>query len=382
MLEDGGAEVGRNSGYQEDSSQDPTCEVGSNHRHALQAATEAENWDESAITEETQITLVEKLRADPRPADLLVSILAAAAGSYRYDSVLRPFPPMGTSRDMKDINKLRTVLGSLCGVEEFQTLLNQERNSGSKKDAADLLVWTMTSANFDLKFLPIEKFQVLSSLAGMVVPVPTPSHVVELCWHPTPENRFRQVRGLRPTMFAFHGSRLDNFHSILHHGLQQHMNKTSLFGKGIYLSSEMSVSLPYSPAGQGWVNSSLGPSMSVIALCELVDHPDVKCQTRDDQNRAYTGDMFGGAVPDKYFVVVNSDLVRIRYLLIYCSPNTNSPRRGSSVVLRYIANHKMLMLLCAYVMVIIGIGLSNQPGFNRLLRRWLPFLYKRNLDDI
>lgn len=50
----------------------------------------------------------------------------------------------------------------------------------------------------------------------------------------------------------------------------------SQFGKGIYLSSELGVSLTYSPVGYGWGGSFLGSEMSCIALCELVDHPDIK----------------------------------------------------------------------------------------------------------
>lgn len=50
----------------------------------------------------------------------------------------------------------------------------------------------------------------------------------------------------------------------------------SLFGKGIYLSSELGVSLPYSPVGYGWGGSVLGSEMSCIALCELINHADVK----------------------------------------------------------------------------------------------------------
>jgi len=93
----------------------------------------------------------------------------------------------------------------------------------------------------------------------------------------------------------------ENFHSILNLGLHQHLNKvwyqfcytlkpillltnckflqTSLFGEGIYLSTEQSLSLHYSPCGEGWCKSQLGREMSILALCEVVDHPDVKRQS-------------------------------------------------------------------------------------------------------
>jgi poly[ADP-ribose] polymerase 16 len=46
--------------------------------------------------------------------------------------------------------------------------------------------------------------------------------------HGTSEMRWQEVSRGHKTLYAFHGSRLDNFHSILHYGLQQHLNKVSI----------------------------------------------------------------------------------------------------------------------------------------------------------
>ena len=69
------------------------------------------------------------------------------------------------------------------------------------------------------------------------------------------------------TLWAFHGSRLDNFYSILHYGLQQHLNKTGLFGEGIYLCQDLGVCLTYSSQGLAWRNSSLGEAVSCVVVC-------------------------------------------------------------------------------------------------------------------
>uniref|UniRef100_A0A0E9TQ61 Poly [ADP-ribose] polymerase n=2 Tax=Anguilla anguilla TaxID=7936 RepID=A0A0E9TQ61_ANGAN len=39
--------------------------------------------------------------------------------------------------------------------------------------------------------------------------------------------RFEKTRGERDLLYAFHGSRLENFHSIIHNGLHCHLNKAS-----------------------------------------------------------------------------------------------------------------------------------------------------------
>lgn len=76
------------------------------------------------------------------------------------------------------------------------------------------------------------------------------------------------------TKFAYHGTKFSKLHSILNHGLQQHLNKNSLYGEGIYLSTELDISLHFSPAALNWENSALGRTISCIAVCEYVNDPN------------------------------------------------------------------------------------------------------------
>lgn len=41
----------------------------------------------------------------------------------------------------------------------------------------------------------------------------------------TKEERWKATTQSHSTFFAYHGSRLENFHSIVHYGIQQHMSK-------------------------------------------------------------------------------------------------------------------------------------------------------------
>ena len=54
--------------------------------------------------------------------------------------------------------------------------------------------------------------------------------------------------------------------------------QNAVFGEGVYLSSELSVCLHYSPFGAGWENSRIGHQISCVALCEIIDDPSVKCK--------------------------------------------------------------------------------------------------------
>jgi poly[ADP-ribose] polymerase 16 len=59
---------------------------------------------------------------------------------------------------------------------------------------------------------------------------PAPNLIFQLVGNPrgTNEMKWQEVSGGRKTLYAFHGSRLDNFHSILHYGLHKHFSKVSI----------------------------------------------------------------------------------------------------------------------------------------------------------
>ena len=53
----------------------------------------------------------------------------------------------------------------------------------------------------------------------------TPSYVFEVQYNSAANQRFEELRQAKDLMYAYHGSRLDNFYSIIHNGLYAHMNK-------------------------------------------------------------------------------------------------------------------------------------------------------------
>ena len=83
--------------------------------------------------------------------------------------------------------------------------------------------------------------------------------------------------------------------------------------------------MPYTKSGVIWDHSELGEQVSCVAFCELIDHPDVKCQVEDDtsKERAKAKNSESGDVPERYFVVTNSELVRVKYILLFSSKKTN-----------------------------------------------------------
>ena len=54
-----------------------------------------------------------------------------------------------------------------------------------------------------------------------------PSHIYELKYSETSNARFAELRGNLETLYGYHGSRVENFYSILHNGLHAHLNKVN-----------------------------------------------------------------------------------------------------------------------------------------------------------
>lgn len=114
-----------------------------------------------------------------------------------------------------------------------------------------------------------------------------------------------------PTIFAWHGSPVSNWHGIVREGL--HFRDTingRAFGNGVYHAKDVSTSLTYSglnrhaslttASGASWPQSELG-ILEAIALNEIVNAPD----------------QFVSKNP--YLVVSQLDWIQSRYLFVKCS---------------------------------------------------------------
>ncbi|KAJ2925630.1 hypothetical protein H1R20_g11464, partial [Candolleomyces eurysporus] len=121
-----------------------------------------------------------------------------------------------------------------------------------------------------------------------------------------------------PVLYAFHGSPLRNWHSIVRHGLwYKHIANGRAYGNGVYLAKDASVSMgTYAQGSQStWKKSQSCPS-NCVALAEIVNLPS----------------RFVSSNP--YFVVADTTWIMCRYLLIkgasLSEVSGNSDSAGSS----------------------------------------------------
>jgi len=88
---------------------------------------------------------------------------------------------------------------------------------------------------------------------------------------PTSQNRTRKL------FFAWHGSPLGNWHSILRVGLKNysdtvHQRNGRAYGPGIYMAVDAGTSLGYAAGYTTWKNSQFGNMLKCVALCEVINY--------------------------------------------------------------------------------------------------------------
>ncbi|XP_007532416.1 protein mono-ADP-ribosyltransferase PARP16 isoform X1 [Erinaceus europaeus] len=310
----------------------------------------------------------EAVARDVLAADLRCSLFVSALQSYKRDSVLRPFPAAYAQRDRKDFEALLAVAGRLPNLKELL-----QWPEGQDRCAWDLVSWILSSKAVTVCSAAKAEFDKIRKLTGTAhAAAPTPDFLFEVQHSGPADAQFQEARGGRGLLYAFHGSRLDNFHSILHNGLHWHLSKTALFGEGTYLTSDLSLALLYSPNGHGWQRSLLGPILSCVAVCEVIDHPDVKCQTKKkdskelDRRRARVRHSEGGDVPPRYFVVTNNKLLRVRYLLVY---SQKLPHSRAGRQLSWMSSHWFTILLSLYLLLLVAVGVLNSSALQHFWNR-------------
>lgn len=308
------------------------------------------------------------ISGDPTAADLRISLVVAAAKSFKYDSCLQPFPPDYVVNKEKRIDELNRILDSLPALNEIIPSELDDRQ-------LELLHWILCRQyGPSLRTVPKSNFDSVFAKAPCQAPIQRPQFIFEVIHREdaNSERRFRENRTDFQTHHAYHGSKLFSFFSILNYGLQQHLNKTSVFGEGIYLSEELHVSQMFAPTGSGWSRSTLGSHLACTAICEYVDNPVYVRWQEDNQPNSN--------IPEKYVLVKNNEMVQLRYLLVYGNSRNVDPSRQPASIkspqkqqqhqrvvvavapnrcVRWIAANKSWLLAGSYVAMLFAIGLMN-----------------------
>jgi len=137
---------------------------------------------------------------------------------------------------------------------------------------------------------------------------------------PEKEHRFRELKSQHGSTFAFHGSSIENWHSILRKGLVNASGSKlqvngAAYGAGIYLSPDAAVSFGYSRMHATTTNTKTGgnrflnaDNINCIAICEVIDKDIRK-----------SGDIW---------VQPNEDYVVTRFFFVYTGHNIGNANQN------------------------------------------------------
>ena len=144
-----------------------------------------------------------------------------------------------------------------------------------KNSILNIIHWILTAAKFDVENVPKSKHDEVLSLAKNSSKHQLPNQIFRITYNENSgaEKKFKLLSQNVNRKFAYHGTKFFNVYTILSYGLQQHLNKTGLFGEGLYFAFELQISALFSPSVLSWSRSKLGDLMSCVALCEYIDDP-------------------------------------------------------------------------------------------------------------
>lgn len=149
-----------------------------------------------------------------------------------------------------------------------------------------------------------------------------PDLVYEITHSPSADSaQFEKLQREHGSTLAFHGSPLHNWYSIVSNGLSTSFSRgeESIYGDGIYLSTDPSVAINFRRPGRTWVQSSLGESLSCLLVAEVLHHPASVARSEADgpNGKQMPGVTLDHRLPRSYILVKNNLHVRARYLILW-----------------------------------------------------------------
>ncbi|KAK8884615.1 Poly [ADP-ribose] polymerase 6 [Tritrichomonas musculus] len=211
------------------------------------------------------ISLVQEIKRDVLVADLLFTVFMCAKDT----DFLTPAPPFN-SKQLKNIVK---KIPQISVVASYKN--DQELCESIGADAFSLLRWVILTNRSQLFYLhpqiELPCFKNRSCFQFMA-----------LISSPEQEDIFQQLKKKYGSIFLWHGSPGERWHSIIRNGLinashTKLMRVGAAYGEGIYFARDSSISQGYSNVSENpFKGSKLGRSFFCIALCEVINLPRQK----------------------------------------------------------------------------------------------------------
>jgi len=233
---------------------------------------------------------------------LTLFVIAVQMSTSRPECLL-PFPACFFDRKTKTkrFPELQFAIASVPKLEDIKEEMELPDLTW------ELLYWVFTNP---LTIKPIKPDACIDDIKALtkLMDIPQPDNRRNFLFkiQPSyPKEKFATAKAEFGSFYAYHGSKLENFHSIMHRGLVSALNVRSAYGVGTYLSSKLDVSRSYSESRAGWSKSMIGNQIQCIAIVEVINHPSIR-NVQINQREQTT-----------YHVVDKDEYLQLSHLLIF-----------------------------------------------------------------
>jgi len=251
-------------------------------------------------------SIADDIMNNPDVVDLYISMAVASATSSRKQDIFNPFPPQFEKSGNKNFDAAVSVLNKIPSVDEMKKFCSSERkfiNYLKKFDGGDGSIYELLTYLLSVNRAALLKMPPNLHIAEMKT---AHQYMMTAGNDPAKTAQFKAWRKQYGSYFAFHGSSIENWHSILRVGLlncsgTKLQTTGAAYGPGVYLAPDSGTSMGYARTGSAWSKSKFENSSGLVcmAIAEVVKHPEAPQS------------------PNPYFVVRNPDFVATRFFLFY-----------------------------------------------------------------
>ncbi|KAI6657990.1 Poly polymerase 6 [Oopsacas minuta] len=235
--------------------------------------------------------VADSIATGPEVVELLVAMCNAASLSNRREDILDPYPTVVDPTNPKqfalhpkekNFKKVEKAMGFVLQELKALPTVLKDRLDSLDQNSFPLLQWVLASNRCHIVKLSPDR---------QIKSMGTTHQFLLLSAPPAKEAEFRKLKLKNKSIYAFHGSRLENWHSIMRNGLMNASGTKfqlngAAYGSGIYLSPHASVSFGYSGIHGGHASTAdkkkgrptmlSSQNLNCIALCEVIDSSKIK----------------------------------------------------------------------------------------------------------
>ncbi|EDW09480.1 protein mono-ADP-ribosyltransferase Parp16 [Drosophila mojavensis] len=316
----------------------------------------AEPCAEPGISMQQLYQLQECLQSDLLACDVRFSLFVAAANSYRYETLLRPFPrEFLDSEQRPNIGAIFQVIADIDRLEVILDQLDRGNYGCYHVNVLSLLhaVLVRHGERVALSTLRPSEFTDLYAHLQIGAPQVAPTQIIEVtpslrCSH---TKAYTALRERYPVRIGFYGGRAEQLYAMLTVGcLPTHT--------ALELSRDVDEALQHSPEAPGWGGSRCGALLRCVAIVEYVLQPEMVSVERNG-----TG----------HVSIADASCIQISYLLLFgqncesdesdecdesverrqCSRLVRQPKFKINLteVLRWMESNKYVLSLGMYLML-------------------------------